>query len=52
MQLNLGFLKTPRPGPNVWEALQDEQRLVVLDVLARLIVQAAPPNPAAEVDDE
>ena len=35
MQLDLGFLKTPRPGSNVWTALDDEQRIVVLDVLAR-----------------
>ena len=35
MQLDLGFLKTPRPGSNVWTALDDEQRIVVLDVLAK-----------------
>ena len=41
MQLNLGFRKTLRPGPNVWAALEDEHRIVVFDVLARLIAQAA-----------
>ena len=52
MQLDLGFLKTRRPGPNVWAALEDEQRAAVLDVLERLIVQAARPEPEAEDDDE
>ena len=41
MQLNLGFLKTRRPGPNVWATLEDEHRNVAFDVLARLIAQAA-----------
>jgi len=41
MQLNLGFLKTRRPGPNVWATLEDEHRCVAFDVVARLIVQAA-----------
>ena len=52
MQLNLGFLKTPSPGPNVWAALEGEQRRVVLDVLIRLLVQAARPEPDVEGDDE
>ena len=52
MQLDLGFLKTLRPAPNVWAALDDEQRIAVLDVLERLIVQAARPEPDAEADDE
>lgn len=52
MQLNLGFLKNRRPGPNVWAALEDEQRIAVLDVLERLIVQAARPEPEKEDGDE
>ncbi len=52
MQLNLGFLKDPRPDQNVWAALEDEQRIGVLDVLERLIVQAARPEPEKEDDDE
>ena len=35
MQLNLGFLTNPRPGPDVWALLEDEQRMAVLDVLER-----------------
>ena len=52
MQLNLGFVKNPRPGPSVWAALEDEQRIAVLDVLERLIVQAARPEPEKEDGDE
>ena len=52
MQLNLGFLKNPCPGPNVWAALEDEQRIAVLDVLERLIVQAARPEAEKEDGDE
>ena len=52
MQLNLGFLKNPRPGPDVWAVLEDEQLIAVLDVLERLIVQAARPEPEKEDDDE
>lgn len=52
MQLNLGFLKIPRPAPTVWKALEDEQRIAVLDVLERLIVQATCPEPETENDDE
>ena len=52
MQLNLGFLKNRRPGPDVWALLEDEQRLAVLDVLERLIAQAARPEPEQEDDDE
>ena len=52
MQLNLGFLKNPRPGPDVWAVLEDDQRMAVLDVLERLIAQAARPEPAQEDEDE
>ena len=58
MQLNLGFLKDlrrltdPRLDPDVWAGLEDEQRIAVLDVLERLIVQAAGPEPEKEDDDE
>ena len=52
MQLNLGFLKTPRLAPDVWAELEHEQRTALLDVLARLIVQAARPQPAEDDDDE
>ena len=52
MQLDLGFLKVRRPGSNVWRALDDEQRIVVLDVLTRLMAQTGRSQPAAEGGDE
>jgi len=52
MQLDLGFLKILRPAPSVWETLEDEQRVAVLDVLERLIVQAAQRTPETEDDDD
>ena len=52
MQLNLDFLKTPHPGPDVWARLDHERRVVLLDVLARLIARAAQPATDGEDDDE
>lgn len=37
----LPFLDLPVPEASVWEALTDDQRAVVIDVLARLFVKAA-----------
>ena len=37
MQLNLTFLEMPNPTAVVWDKLDEENRLVVLEVLARLI---------------
>ncbi len=52
MQLDLGFLKNPRPDPNIWEALEDAQRFAPLEVLVRLIAQAARPEPDTEEHDD
>jgi len=41
VQLNLAFLDIPSPNDGVWEALHEEHRLEALEVLARLIAQAA-----------
>ncbi len=48
MQLNLAFLELPSPSAIVWEALDEEQRLAALNVLAKLIAQAAQNDPSAE----
>ena len=49
--MRLTFLDVPAPEASVWQALTDEQRALVIDVLARLFVNAAvahaleePPN--------
>jgi len=39
--MRLTFLDVPVPEARVWEALTDDQRAVVIDVLARLFVHAA-----------
>jgi hypothetical protein len=39
--MRLTFLDVPVPEASVWEALEDDQRAVVIDVLARLLVKAA-----------
>ena len=41
MQLNLAFLDIPNPSATLWEQLDAEQRIAALDVLARLLAQAA-----------
>jgi hypothetical protein len=40
LQRTLSFLDIPIVETEVWEALEDEQRRVVIGVLARLIAQA------------
>lgn len=41
MQLNLPFLENPPLNPEIWEHLDDAQRVVVLDKLAQLIARTA-----------
>ncbi len=46
--MRLTFLDVPVPEARVWEALEDDQRAVVIDVLARLLVKAAVADAAPE----
>jgi hypothetical protein len=39
MQLRLEFLETPAPPAQLWEALTDEQREVVVTTLAALMAK-------------
>ena len=48
MQMHLPFLDVPVPEARVWDALEDEQRAVVVEVLARLFVKAAVAHAALE----
>ncbi len=52
MQLNLAFLDIPNPSATVWEQLDEEQRMAALDVLARLIAQAAQNELSPEGNDD
>ena len=39
-QLNLNFTDIPIPETHLWEQFDDEQRRIVIDTLARLLVKA------------
>jgi hypothetical protein len=48
VQLNLNFLDRLLPEASVWDGLEDEQRAVVIDALARLLVKATVARPLEE----
>jgi hypothetical protein len=53
VQLSLNFLQIPpRPEAAVWGCLDDQQRQVVVNRLARLLVKAALASARREAGDE
>ena len=40
-QLHLNFLDMPIPETHLWEQLDDDQRRIVVEILARLMTNAA-----------
>jgi len=50
MQLPLDLLETPPRLTHVWDGLPDEEQVVVVIALARLIAQAAVPE-ETDVDE-
>jgi hypothetical protein len=52
LQRILNFLDIPIPKIQVWETMENEQRTVAIEVLARLIAKATDPNPKQEKDHD
>ncbi len=52
VQLNLAFLEIPNPSAIVLESLDEAQRAATLEVLARLVAQAAQNHPSAQGADD
>ena len=50
--MRLPFPDVPVPEASVWDALEDDQRAVVIEVLARLFVNAAVAHALEEPPDE
>jgi hypothetical protein len=48
VQMRLPFLDRPRPETSLWETLDEEQRALVIELLARLVAKAAVAHPAEE----
>jgi hypothetical protein len=48
VQLPLNFLDPPRPETSLWDTLDEEQRALVIELLARLVAKAAVAHPAEE----
>jgi len=49
-QLNLMFTDIPVPESCLWEQLSDEHKQVVIEILARLIVQGSANQPPQGAD--
>jgi hypothetical protein len=52
LQRILNFLDIPIPETQVWETLENEQRTVAIEVLARLIAQATDLSAKQEKDHD
>jgi hypothetical protein len=48
-QLNLDFIDIPVPQACLWESLNNEQRQLIIETLARLMLNAA--TPASDTEE-
>jgi hypothetical protein len=50
-QLNLNFNDIPIPETHLWEQFDDEPKRIVIETLARLLVQATRNQPQEQTND-
>jgi hypothetical protein len=50
-QLHLSFIDIPLPETRLWEQLEDEHKRIVIEILARLLVQTTRPQYQEPADD-
>lgn len=50
-QLHLNFIDIPVPETCLWEQLDDDQKQIVIEILARLLVQTTQPQQQEPTDD-
>jgi hypothetical protein len=50
-QLHLSFIDIPVPETRLWEQLDDEQKRIVIEILARLLVQSTRPQQQEPAND-
>jgi len=50
-QLNLNFNDMPIPETHLWDRFDDEQKRIVIETLARLLVQATGQKHPERTDD-
>lgn len=51
-QLNLSFTNIPVPETRLWEQFDDEQKQLVVEVLARLLTKASCSQHQEHINDE
>jgi len=50
-QLHLSFIDIPFPETRLWEQLDDGDKRIVIEILARLLVQTTRPQHQEPTDD-
>lgn len=50
-QLHLSFIDIPVPETRLWEQLDDQDKRMVIGILARLLVQTTRPRQQEPTDD-